>query len=86
VAEALWKGKPVVGGNVGGIPLQVIDGQTGYLVDSIEACAARILELLSEPDRGRALGEKGREHVRRQFLTTRLLRDYLELFNTLTST
>jgi trehalose synthase len=85
VAEALWKGKPVVGGNVGGIPLQVIDGQTGYLVDSIEACAARILELLNEPDRGRALGEKGREHVRRGFLTTRLLHDYLELFNALTS-
>jgi trehalose synthase len=83
VTEALWKGKPVVGGNVGGIPLQVLDGQTGYLVDSVEACAARCLELLRDPERRQAMGQAGREHVRRNFLTPRLLRDELNLFNAL---
>jgi len=83
VAEGLWKGKPVVGGNVGGIPLQIVDGETGYLVDSAEACASRVLDLLREPARREAFGARGREHVRRRFLTTRLLRDYLELFGSL---
>ncbi len=83
VTEALWKGKPVVGGNVGGIPLQVLDGQTGFLVDSVEPCAARCLELVRDPARSRAMGEAGREHVRRNFLTTRLVRDELGLFHTL---
>jgi trehalose synthase len=83
VTEALWKGKPVVGGNVGGIPLQVLDGRTGFLVDSVESCAARCLELVRDPARSRAMGEAGREHVRRNFLTTRLLRDDLQLFNRL---
>jgi len=83
VTEALWKGRPVVGGNVGGIPLQVLDGQTGYLVDGVEACAARCLELLRDPARRQAMGQAGREHVRRNFLTPRLLRDELNLFNAL---
>jgi trehalose synthase len=83
VSEALWKGKPVVGGNVGGITLQVLDGTTGYLVDGVDDCAARTLELLKNPDRAAAMGEAGREHVRRNFLTPRLLMDYLNLFNRL---
>jgi trehalose synthase len=72
-----------VGGNVGGIPLQVLDGRTGFLVDSVESCAARCLELVRDPARSRTMGEAGREHVRRNFLTTRLLRDDLQLFNRL---
>jgi len=80
VTEALWKGTPVVGGNVGGIPLQVIDRETGFLVDSVEACAEKTLYLLQHPDEAQAMGEKAREHVRTHFLTTRHLRDYLELF------
>lgn len=83
VAEALWKGRPVVGGNVGGIPLQIVDGVTGALVNSVEECAARTLELLKEPTRANLLGEAGRERVRERFLITRYLRDYLALFNRL---
>ena len=85
VAEALWKAKPVVGGRVGGIPLQVLDGETGYLVDSIEEAAARMLHLLRHPEEARRLGQAGREHVRRHFLLPRLLRDYLRLFAALTA-
>ena len=83
VTEALWKGKPVVGGKVGGIPLQVIDGETGFLVTSVEECAQKALYLLQHPEISREMGAKGREHVRENFLTTRHLRDYLELFNAL---
>lgn len=85
VAEALWKGVPVVGGRVGGIPLQVIEGETGFLVNSSEACAERVLELLRNPARRTQFGQKGREHVRQHFLTTRLLLDDLKLFHALES-
>lgn len=84
VSESLWKGRPVVGGNVGGIPLQITDGKTGYLVDSVEECAARTVELLRRPALAAAIGRAGREHVRQNFLITRDLRDYLRLFNQLT--
>lgn len=80
VSEAMWKRKPVVGGNVGGIPLQILDGQTGFLVEDVRSCAQRAIELLRDPDLGRQMGEKGQEHVRANFLTTRHLRDYLALF------
>ena len=81
VTEGLWKGKPVIGGNVGGIPLQVIDGETGFLVDTIEACAEKTLYLLQHSDEAQSMGEAAREHVRENFLITRHLRDYLGLFN-----
>jgi trehalose synthase len=80
VTEGLWKGKPVIGGNVGGIPLQVIDEETGFLVDTIEACGEKTLYLLQHPDEARGMGEAAREHVRENFLITRHLRDYLDLF------
>jgi trehalose synthase len=80
VTEALWKGKPVVGGNVGGIPLQVLDGETGFLVDSVERCAEKTLYLLQHPQEAARMGAAAREHVRRNFLTTRHLADYLRLF------
>jgi trehalose synthase len=83
VTEALWKGKPVVGGNVGGIPLQVLDGETGFLVDSVETCAEKTLSLLRHPDEARQMGARGKEHVRNNFLSTRHLRDYLQLFTDL---
>ncbi|MFP4467236.1 MAG: glycosyltransferase [Candidatus Goldiibacteriota bacterium] len=81
VTEALWKGTPVIGSNTGGIPLQVIDGKTGYLVDPFdyEGCAKKVVEVINNPDKARKLGEAGREHVRKNFLITRLLADYLEL-------
>jgi trehalose synthase len=81
VSEALWKGRPFIGGNVGGIPLQVQDGQTGFLVSSPEECADRSLRILREPDLGKQLGRTGKEHVRAHFLTPRLLRDWLRLFS-----
>ena len=80
VTEALWKGKPVVGGDVGGIPLQVLDGQTGFLVDSVGACADRALFLLQNEADASEMGAAAREHVRRRFLCTRHLADYLRLF------
>jgi trehalose synthase len=80
VTEPMWKGKPVVGGNVGGIPLQVIDGETGFLVDSVEACGEKMLYLLEHPEESARMGAAAREHVRRNFLTTRHLADYLRLF------
>jgi trehalose synthase len=81
VSEALWKGRPFIGGNVGGIPLQVSDGVTGYLVDTVEDCAARIGAILDDPELGRSLGLRGKEHVRAHFLTPRYLRDYLKIFH-----
>ena len=83
VTEAIWKGRPVIGGNVGGIPLQVSDGETGFLVSSVEECAQRSLEILQDPGLGRRLGLAGKESVRRRFLMPRLLRDWLELFDQL---
>ena len=81
VTEALWKGKPVIGGNAGGIPLQIIDGETGFLVDSVEECAERTLTLLEHPKEAEKMGRAAKEHVRANFLTTRHLTDYLELFH-----
>jgi trehalose synthase len=83
VTEALWKGKPVVGGKVGGIPLQVIDGETGYLVTDVEGCARACLFLLQHPNRAHVMGERAREHVRQNFLSTRHLFDYVKMFNEL---
>jgi len=79
VSEALWKGRAVVAGDAGGIHLQVIDGETGYLVDSVQECAEMMLYLLQHPEQAVLMGQAGREHVRQNFLTTRHLMDYLRL-------
>jgi trehalose synthase len=81
VSEALWKARPFIGGDVGGIPLQVTDGETGYLVSSPLECADRSLRILRDPDLGKRLGRGGKEHVRQNFLTPRLLRDWLRIFS-----
>jgi trehalose synthase len=83
VTEALWKGRPTVAGNVGGIPLQIEDGISGFLVNSPAECAERCLEILEDPGLGKQLGREGKEHARRRFLTPRLLRDWLKLFDDL---
>lgn len=83
VAEALWKKKPVIAGDVGGIPLQVIEGVTGYLVHSAEGTAYRIRQLLENPELARSMGEAGREHVRRNFITTKNIRNYLGFWTAL---
>lgn len=79
VTEGMWKGKPVIGGAVGGIPAQVVHGITGFLVHSVEGAAFRLRFLLSHPRAAERMGQKGREHVRRNFLITRHVRDYLLL-------
>jgi len=80
VAEALWKGKPVVASNVGGIPLQIKHKYSGLLCHSIEGAAFAIKQLLNSPGYAQKLGENGRENIRNNFLLTRHLRDYMLLF------
>jgi len=83
VTEAMWKGQAVVGGNVGGIPLQITDGENGFLVRSVDQCAEKVLYLLRNRKEAEEMGAKARERVRRNFLTPRHLRDYLVLFKKL---
>lgn len=81
VSEALWKGRPTVAGRAGGISTQIRDRETGWLVESPEECAAACIEAMGNPAGARAMALKGKEDVRRKFLTPRLLRDWLVLFN-----
>ena len=83
VSEALWKGRPVIGGRAGGIKLQIRDGFDGWLVDTVEECAQRTIDLLADPVGADAMGSQGREHVRGNFLSTRELEDWLRLFGDL---
>lgn len=85
VAEAMWKGKPVVGGFAGGITVQIMYYHTGYTVSSVEGAAFRIRYLLNNPEIARKMGNDAREYVRRNFLITRHLADYLTLMATLTN-
>lgn len=80
VAEALWKGKPVVASAVGGIPLQIAHKYSGILTHSIEGTAFWIKQLINEPNFAKKLGENGREHIKNNFLITRHIREYLLLF------
>ncbi len=79
VAEAMWKGKPVIGGDTGGIRLQVIDHYTGFRVKTPEGAALRIRYLLHRRDRLEEMGERAKRLVRENFLLTRHLREYLAL-------
>ncbi len=79
VTEAMWKGAAVIGGNVGGIRVQVEDGVTGYLVDSPEECAQRVVQLFQDPVLRTRMGEAARERVRERFLLPRLALDYLQV-------
>jgi trehalose synthase len=81
VSEALWKGKPVIGGNTGGIPLQVINNVTGYLVNSPEEASHYSLYLLRRKEVASRLGANGKEHVRQNFLLPRHVRDYLMIMS-----
>ena len=79
VTEALWKGVPVVATRVGGIPLQVIDGVTGFLVNSLEEAAEKTTLLIKRPWLARELGQYGMQHVKLNFLVTKGLKDYLRM-------
>jgi trehalose synthase len=85
VTEAMWKGRPVIGRPVGGITVQLRDGRDGFLAETAEACAARIVQLLGNPRLARAIGEQARRSVRRRFLLPRLLLDELRLYAKLAS-
>lgn len=79
VSEAMWKGAAVIGGNVGGIRYQIRDGETGFLVSSVDEAAKRIVQLLRDPDLRKQLGHAARERVRENFLITRTVEQYLDL-------
>jgi trehalose synthase len=83
VTEALWKETPVVASNVGGIPLQISDGENGFLFEPNDnnGFAQKIVELIRKPELARKIGKNGRATVRYKFLVTRILQDYLDLFN-----
>ncbi|NIR49049.1 glycosyltransferase [candidate division KSB1 bacterium] len=81
VSEAMWKGTPVIGGNVGGIRYQIEDGENGFLVSSVEEAAQRIVQLVKDEKLRRRLGKNARETVRQKFLMTRYLEQYLDLFS-----
>src|SRR6266550_2315781 len=80
VAEAMWKGTPVIGGNVGGIRYQIDDGVNGFLISSIEETAKRIVQLVDDQGLREEIGQKPRETVREKFLLTRYVEQYLDLF------
>jgi trehalose synthase len=84
VTEALYKGRPVVAGDVGGIRAQIEDGVSGFLVHSVEECAQRCLQILRDPALGEWLGQAGHARVRDRFLSTTELRRHLELFHDVT--
>jgi trehalose synthase len=79
VTEAMWKGAAVIGGNVGGIRHQITDGVNGFLVDSAHEAAERIIQILRDPGLHDKLGSNAKETVRKKFLMSRLLEDWLDL-------
>jgi trehalose synthase len=85
VTEAMWKRAPVIGTPIGGIAVQIQDGQNGFLASTAEECAARIVELVRNPRLASSIGEAGRESVRHRFLMPRVLRDELEVYSELTA-
>ncbi|MBI2486359.1 MAG: glycosyltransferase [Deltaproteobacteria bacterium] len=81
VAEAMWKGTPVIGGNVGGIRYQIENGVNGFLVSSVEEAAERIVQIIKDKRLRKRMGQKARQTVMKKFLMIRLLEQYLDLFN-----
>lgn len=81
VSEALWKGTPVIASNVGGISLQIKNGENGYLLNpnDIDGFAKRVIELIGDEEKRKEMGKKGKEYVRKNFLITRLLHDYIDI-------
>jgi trehalose synthase len=83
VSESLWKGKPMVAGRLGGIPMQFPNAYQDYLVDNVEDCAARVMTLLDDATVCERFGQAGRDKVQQAFLLPRLIRDELHLIKTL---
>lgn len=83
VSEAMWKGKPIIGGAVGGIPLQIVHGVSGFLVHSVDGAAFRVRQFFNNPEMVQRMGETAKEYVRNNFLITRQIRDYLAVWYSL---
>ena len=83
VSEAMWKGVPVIGRKVGGIKLQIIDGESGFLVRDVEEAAEKATYLLRNPQKAEEMGRNAMERVKENFLITKHLERYLELMNSL---
>ena len=81
VTEALWKGKPVIAGNVGAIPLQIRDGSTGYFYHTAHETAQLVINLLENPETAGEIGDSGREYVREHFLLPVRMIDWLRVIN-----
>jgi trehalose synthase len=81
VTEAMWKGAAVIGGNVGGIKRQIRDGESGFLVDTIDQAADRIVQILKDPGLRQRLGARAKETVRENFLMSRLVEDWVDLLS-----
>jgi trehalose synthase len=86
VTEAMWKGTPVIGSNVGGIKYQISDGENGFLVSSISEAVEKIVTLIEDPDLREEMGQKARESVRDDYLMIRLLEQYLDLLENFETT
>jgi trehalose synthase len=80
VTEAMWKGTPVIGGNVGGIRHQIQDGENGFLVNSIAEAAERLVQLLEDPELRKRIGSAAKETVRSKFLLSRYAEQHLDLY------
>jgi len=85
VTEAMWKRACVIGGNVGGIRHQITDGEDGFLVENVVETAARIVQLLKQPELRRRIGDKAHETVRQNFLMSRLMEDWIDLVGSMAS-
>lgn len=83
ITEAMWKESAMIGGNVGGIKIQIQDGVNGFLVESVEDCAKKIVQLIRDPELKERIGKKAKESVRKKYLTPRLLRDHLKIYDKL---
>ncbi len=81
VSEAMWKKTPVIGTDVGGIPLQIIDGRTGYIMKNMKDGIKKTQHLIEDDGLRKRMGKRAREHVKKNFLVTRHLQDYINLFN-----
>ena len=81
VTEAMWKGAAVVGGNVGGIRRQITNGESGFLVDSVDQAAQRIVQIIKNPDLRERLGTRAKETVRQNFLMSRLVEDWIDFLS-----
>jgi trehalose synthase len=83
VTEALWKGIPVVARDVGGIPLQVVNGTDGFLINNVNDAAEKTVYLLNHPEEAKRMGKNGKEYVKNNFLIVDDLKGYLKIFNDL---